>query len=353
MRQWKHWHSILVVLAIWMPTYLVGLGWPEIKSEEAKRIMPAQTMLAAHDWHAWILPEVGGEQYFNKPPGINWLAAGSFALTGKQDEWAARLPSALLVLLLAVIMAGLPCPFLNSRAKLLAAVILLTSVGILEKGRQIEIDGPYTMFAGLALVWWLYRYPVRPRGWDTWILPSLFLAAGALLKGPFLGAAVYPAIIFVLVYRKRLRDFLCPAHLVGVVLILAICLGWVYLARQQANVQAMSQTWSSQISTRFLPDHIDWGPWLAGIGKALVLLLPFVLLAPLLWVGRFLNDLQPEQLLFVKALRWASVIGFVLLGMMPGVMARYALPILPGLAIAIACVMEAHHKTLASDRWWR
>jgi 4-amino-4-deoxy-L-arabinose transferase-like glycosyltransferase len=353
MSPWRRWHFLLVIVALWAPTYLLGLGASEIKSEEAKRIMPAQTMLASHDWRAWVLPSVGGEAYYKKPPGINWLIAGSFRLCGSQEEWAARLPSALLVGLLAGLMAGLPCPFLNPRAQFLAALIFLGSVGILENGRLIEIDGPYTAFAGLALVWWLYRYAARPRGWDTWIVPALFLAAGALLKGPFLAAAVYPVILLTLLSRRRLWDLLCPAHLAGIALILVLCLGWVLLARHQTNVDAMTGTWSDQIGSRVLPWHIQWGSWVLQIGRALVLMLPFVLLAPLLWVDFFVRRLPAAQMPYFRALRWGSAAGFVLLGMMPGAMARYALPVLPGVALALAAVLEMHRQPIASDRWWR
>ena len=353
MGHWKRWHFMLVVVGLWAFTYLLGLGWGEIKSEEAKRIMPAQTMLASDNWQAWVLPSVGGEPYYKKPPGINWLIAASFALTGSQNEWAARLPSALLVGLLAAVMAGLPCAFLSATAQFLAALILLASVGMLEKGRLIEIDGPLTALTGLALVWWLYRYADRPRGWSTWIGAALFLAAGTLLKGPFLAAAACPVIFLVLVFRHRLRDLFCPASLVSLALILAVGLGWAVLAGRQANTGNMTEIWSSQLATRFLPSRILWGLWVQEVGGALVLMMPFILLAPLLWMNRFTGHLKPVQLPYIRALRWGSAVGFVLLGMIPGAMARYALPVLPGIALALGAVLEGHRQAVPSDRWWR
>ncbi len=324
-----------VVLVIWAGVYLPFLGVPELMGQEGSRVLPACIMLDGGDW---VLPHLGGQEYYNKPPGINWLIAGSFALTHSQAEWAARLPSAVLVGLLAVVMAALPCSFLAPRGQFLSAIIFLASAGVLEKGRFIEIDGPYLALAGLALVWWLYRYPARPRGWDTWIVPALFLAAGALLKGPFLAAAVYPVIVLTLIFRRSLRDLLCPAHLAGIALILVLCLGWAMLAGRQTNASSMTETWSSQIANRVLPWRIQWGPWAQEVAQALALMLPFIVLAPLLWMRRFVKQLEPAQLPYLRALRWGGATGFVLLGMMPGAMARYALPVVPAVALALITI---------------
>ena len=46
----------------------------------------------------WLVPQVGGETYFRKPPLINWLVAASFKIFGQQNEWTARMPSVISVL---------------------------------------------------------------------------------------------------------------------------------------------------------------------------------------------------------------------------------------------------------------
>src|SRR6266850_4589005 len=89
----------LIVLAVWAAIYLPGLGSLEIKGEEGRRILPAITML---DTGNYLVPQVGSEPYFRKPPLVNWLVAASFKLTGHRNEWTARLPSALCVLAVAL-----------------------------------------------------------------------------------------------------------------------------------------------------------------------------------------------------------------------------------------------------------
>ena len=53
-------------------------------------------MLQRHDF---VTPTIDGIRFFDKPPLMYWLAAGSFRLFGVHD-WAGRLPLALLTLAL-------------------------------------------------------------------------------------------------------------------------------------------------------------------------------------------------------------------------------------------------------------
>src|SRR3954466_12147045 len=91
--------SFCLVIACWVAIYLPGLGSLEIKGEEGRRILPAVTMLETGNY---LVPQVGSEPYFRKPPLVNWLVAASFELTGVRNEWTARLPSVLSVLFVAL-----------------------------------------------------------------------------------------------------------------------------------------------------------------------------------------------------------------------------------------------------------
>src|SRR6266446_452694 len=88
-----------IVLLVWAAIYLPALGSLEIKGEEGRRILPAVTMLQTGNF---LVPYVGSEAYFRKPPLVNWLVAASFKLTGVRNEWTARLPSALAILVVAL-----------------------------------------------------------------------------------------------------------------------------------------------------------------------------------------------------------------------------------------------------------
>src|SRR6185503_18849103 len=124
------------VLLCWAAIYLPGLGTLEIKGEEGRRILPAVTMLETGNF---LVPQVGSEPYFRKPPLVNWLVAASFKLTGVRNEWTARLPSVLSVLFVALTFITVARAPLGPTASLFAALMWLANFGIIEKGRLIEI----------------------------------------------------------------------------------------------------------------------------------------------------------------------------------------------------------------------
>ncbi len=49
--------AFLVLLLIWAAIYLPGLGKPEFKGEEGRRVLPAVKMIESGDW---VVPSVGG-----------------------------------------------------------------------------------------------------------------------------------------------------------------------------------------------------------------------------------------------------------------------------------------------------
>src|ERR1051325_6382368 len=91
--------ALAIVLLVWAVVYLPALGGLAIKGEEGRRILPAVEMLKTGNY---VVPQVGSNPYFRKPPLVNWLVALSFKIFGVRNEWTARLPSALAVLAVAI-----------------------------------------------------------------------------------------------------------------------------------------------------------------------------------------------------------------------------------------------------------
>src|SRR5947207_7696976 len=173
--------SFCLVIACWAAIYLPGLGSREIKGEEGRRILPAVTMLQTGNY---LVPQVGSEPYFRKPPLVNWLVATSFKLTGIRNEWTARLPSVLCVLLVALAFLTVARSSLGPSGSLFAALIWLANAGMIEKGRLIEIEALYVSLFALAFISWLSAWRQRKFGWLTWTVPWIFLGLVILVKGP-------------------------------------------------------------------------------------------------------------------------------------------------------------------------
>ena len=139
---------LLLVILVWAALYFPALGSLAIKGEEGRRILPGITMLQTGNY---LVPQVGGETYFRKPPLVNWLVAASFKITGVQNEWTARLPSVVCVLLVALAFATVARPSLGDRGSTIAALMWLINAGIIEKGRLIEIEALYVSLCALAI----------------------------------------------------------------------------------------------------------------------------------------------------------------------------------------------------------
>src|SRR5438093_10963338 len=173
--------ALFVVLLVWAAIYLPALGSIAIKGEEGRRILSAIRMLATGNY---IVPQVGSNPYFRKPPLVNWLVAGSFQFFGVRNEWTARLPSAVAVLAVAIAFVTVGRPGLGPRGSTIAALIWMTNIGIIEKGRLIEIEALYVSLCGLAIIFWLSFWIQGKSAWLIWIPASIFLGLGLLTKGP-------------------------------------------------------------------------------------------------------------------------------------------------------------------------
>ena len=140
------------MVLVWAVIYLPALGSIAIKGEEGRRILPAVRMLETGNY---IVPQVGSNPYYRKPPLVNWLVAASFKFFGVRNEWTARLPSALSVLAVAIAFVTVARASLGAKGSLIAALIWLTNIGMIEKGRLIEIEALYVSLCGLAIIFWL------------------------------------------------------------------------------------------------------------------------------------------------------------------------------------------------------
>src|SRR5262249_9756342 len=159
--------AFLFVVLVWAAIYLPRLGTLELKSEEGRRVLPALTMLQTGNY---IVPQIGSEPYLRKPPLVNWFVAGSFKLFRVHNEWAARLPSAIAVLIVAVAYLAVTASALGPNGSLAAAMLWLTNFGLLEKGRLIEIEALYVSLSALAFIFWLSWWNRPQRHWAAWTL---------------------------------------------------------------------------------------------------------------------------------------------------------------------------------------
>ncbi len=104
-RLWRPF-SLLLIGFSWLILQFGGLFSPGLLDDvDSVYTEIAREMLLRHDY---VTPTVDGVRFFDKPPLMYWMAAGSMRVFGQHD-WAARLPLAIgvLALLLAVYALGI------------------------------------------------------------------------------------------------------------------------------------------------------------------------------------------------------------------------------------------------------
>src|SRR5881398_1096293 len=211
--------ACLILIVVWALTYLTNLGSSELRSEEGHRVLPAVQMLEGGNY---VVPYIAARPYLNKPPLINWIVAASFKLSGVRNERTARLPSALFILAVALTLATVGRISLGPIHSFIAALCWLTNLGLIEKGRMIEIEAIYCSLFAFALILWLLFWEQKRSPWLSFLVPWIFLGLGLLAKGPSHVLFFYLMLCAVLWENRRLRDLTHPAHLIGVAVMLGI-----------------------------------------------------------------------------------------------------------------------------------
>jgi 4-amino-4-deoxy-L-arabinose transferase-like glycosyltransferase len=311
--------AVAVVLLVWALIYLPALGSIAIKGEEGRRILPSVRMLETGNY---IVPRIGSNPYFRKPPLVNWLVAASFAVSGVRNEWTARLPSALAVLAVAIAFVTVARASLGPTGSLIAALIWMTNIGMIEKGRLIEIEALYVSLCGLATIFWLSCWVQKKSPWLIWIPPSIFLGLGLLAKGPTHLVFFYAVVVAVLWRAKDWRLLLHPAHFAALAIILVIPAAWAIPFLHSTTTVAMDK-WSSQYTGRLKGLDFKFFSWIQNIPRGLMYFLPWLLLFPFARFSKF-HDESHRQL--ARALAWGIAVPFVAVNLVPGSVARYSMP---------------------------
>ncbi|QMV19634.1 phospholipid carrier-dependent glycosyltransferase [Granulicella sp. 5B5] len=203
--------SLLLITLPWLVLQFGGLFRPGLLDDvDSVYIQVAREMLQRHDY---VTPTIDGIRFFDKPPLMYWMAAGSMRIFGIHD-WAARLPLALgvLALLFAVyalgnrLYAAVSPSAAPDRAGLYAALAMATSLGPYLYTRFYIPDILIALWMTLSVHLFLIALD-RIREGESTLLPMLgfgaVMALDVLTKG--LIGVVFP-VGFVLLYLAFTRS---------------------------------------------------------------------------------------------------------------------------------------------------
>ncbi len=236
---------------------------------------------------SWLLPRLNGELYLRKPPLIYWTEAVAEQVTGRDQPWAWRLPSALGSAALAAIVAWWAGRWFGAAAAGPAGVAVLAIIPLWDQDRAADIDALNTAAAVVTalLVLELIYGPARRR-WAWVAALAVSVAAMLMLKGPgglppVLGALVGPSIL--------LRDWRWtrrPGVWVGLAVGFAIFAAYGVVAKvamRHAGVTADTGGLREAVQRMVIHRGRDVLPALIAPFTVLLYAVPLSLAVPLAW----------------------------------------------------------------------
>jgi 4-amino-4-deoxy-L-arabinose transferase-like glycosyltransferase len=238
--------SIGLIVLAWLVLHIGCLFTPGLLDDvDSVYLEIAREMLQRRDF---VTPYVDGIRFFDKPPLMYWLAAGSMHLFGVHD-WAGRLPLALLTLALLLATYALGLRLFSTispaahpdRGALYSALALATCIGPYLYTRFYIPDVVVALWTTLAVHAFLVALErtratdnLQPATRNSSLLPCLVFAgvtALNLLTKGFIGIVFPIGFVFLYLAITRQLKLLLKFHLIPSTLIfLAIAAPWHILA---------------------------------------------------------------------------------------------------------------------------
>jgi len=326
-----------LIILLWACATLPNLTVRSFIYEEGTNAEIARDVLA----HGHFLqPSVYGVLWHEKPSLLSWLIAGVALLTGDVNEWSARLPAMLSVLITALLVHRTTRRYASPAASLFAALSFLFCPLLLQKLTVCEPDTIVTLLSFAALVvWWDGAALGKVTLW-RWGSCGLLLAALAVVKGPQpaaffgLGTAAY------LLIEGRWRDV--PGWVLCMIFPAAAFVAWAAAVYQPGY----GDTWLSYARLLYRPDFLDYLTRnTRNTGSLFLELLPASLLLPFIpWPWGRHTDTHAVPAVVAPFVLYSGVCTAILV-LWPGFASRYAMPMAPSLAVLAGIAWDGLKKS--------
>lgn len=339
---WREWEPYALVLLV-VGCYFTRLTAAPVCGEESRWATAAREMIASGDW---IVPRQQGAVFPERPPMSSWAMAVVGLVRSEVDLLAVRLPSAIAVLLMTLLIYCYARTWLSRLGALAAAVCFASFGQTLPLGRFGESEAVFTLWTGGALLCWHWGYV---RGWSreaTWSLAYSLAACGALTKGPQAPLYLLAATTLYLIARRDWQWLCCRGHALGLACF-AVIVGLWLVPFARGHWDVTDDVWAGlaqdRFTTRGLAKHLwtypaetfgcllPWSPLL------LVLVRPSVRA----WLAR---ERRPVAFLLV-----ALAASYPSVWLAAGARGRYFMPLYPCLAVLLGLMIE--HCTSAGASW--
>jgi 4-amino-4-deoxy-L-arabinose transferase len=345
-----------LLLSFFLLSYILPLGARYlVVPDETRYAEIPREMIAGGDW---VVPRLNGVRYFEKPALGYWVHAGSLLLFG-ENNFAARLPSALAVGLSALLIYALVRRFSRREDEdddltaILAALIFLSCFEVFGVGNTAVLDSLFSFFLTASVAAFYFASEERPgsaREKGFLALAGLSCGLAFLTKG-FLAFAV-PVLCLspYLIWQRRYSDLFRMSWL-PILTALLVALPWSMAIHFREPDFWRYFFWNEHIR-RFMADNAQHKKsfWLFLL-TAPGMFIPWTFVAPAAVPGikarLFEQGAQGGMLRFCSC--WL-VLPFLFFSLSKGKLLTYILPCFPPFAILMAFGLLYALKKNARDR---
>ena len=243
-------------LALILALRLLTLEFPALTDPtEGRYALIGQNMFLGGDWVVPKLPIDGTIQpYLGKPPLQFWAIASAFSVFG-MDEWTARLPSFLALLVIVFCVTQFCKQVLDRRIGIEASLILVSMVLIYFFSGAVTIDITLSACVAAALTAFAIGSIGNSSRRIIWGLGFFVaLAVGFLTKGPIVLALAAVPILTQLYAERSFRLLGWLPWTGGISLFLLLVLPW-FLAAEISNPGFSRYFFVNENLLRFFASH--------------------------------------------------------------------------------------------------
>ena len=333
----KH-HYIFILLLFYTLVYLAPLGVrPLVAPDESRYAEVPREMVASGDW---VVPQLNGLKYYEKPVMGYWVHALSQKVFG-QSNFAVRLPCAASIGLVGLLIYTLLATTLGKEDSrvYLAPLIFLSSLGMFGIGTITVLDNVLNFFLTASVVSFYLASEKQSRSSGEkalLLMAGIFVGCAFMTKGFLAFVVPIISVIPYLLWQRRGKEIIRMLCWPAVSAVL-VSLPWSIMIHLRDPEFWNFFFWHEHVK-RFFSDNAQhhesfWYYFLFIIP----LFLPWIFLIPAAFSGLFNESNRGEKLVRLIGLCvcW-FVFPFLFFSISNGKLATYILPCFAPLAILTA-----------------
>jgi 4-amino-4-deoxy-L-arabinose transferase-like glycosyltransferase len=247
--------NILLVIAVLAFATVVSfwsLSDEPLDDHECLVSVTARGMLQTGDW---LLPKFDGQVRLQKTPLCYWLVASVAKVTGKVDEFSARLPSACFAVLSVAAILYFVSQWLDIEIAILSAAIWISSLAFLKYSHNARPEMALCSLVTISMLSFYSAMLTQSKRHRILYMLIFWIsfALAMLAKGPApLALIVPPIFLYFAVFRQweKIKDCL---PIIGTILFLLIVLPWPIMAVEK--ISGSLAFWKREFIDRFAGDY--------------------------------------------------------------------------------------------------